>query len=111
MKIVKIIVRIIGGFAALLLIVGLLSLVFRPGEMPSVEKAQWSIQTYTRDNASSALIPSRIYLAAEIEYKNGNVVLNNYWWYDGKRWMHSKKPRELKGLVVEVKKRNVNDVR
>lgn len=92
MKLVKWIVRGIGLLAFLLILAGIVSFIFRPGEAPSVEKAPWGIQTYSVDGLKT---PSRYFLAESVEIIDGTPIMSNYWKFDGKYYQHIKDSKAL----------------
>ena len=86
-NVVKWIVRLIGILALLMLIAGVASFFIRPGEIPDVDKAPWSIQTYSNDEMR---VPSRIYYAQELIMDDNTPVIVNYWTYDGEKYHYHK---------------------
>lgn len=86
-------VRAIGVIAFLLLIAGVIGFFVQPTVEPSAEKAPWAIQTYSNDRFR---LPSRIYIAENIEYKeDGTPAIKGYWTYDGKNFYHKRGEKEF----------------
>jgi len=89
--------RIILCFIILFAFVGVVAyLINKSGELPSVEKAPWAIQTFSNDEHQ---IPCRVYYATEIEIIDGTPTVQEYWSYDGDRY---KRHKELKEFPQDV---------
>jgi len=82
------------------------SLFYKPGELPDNTRAEWAIQTFSNDDMR---IPSRIYLAEKIRYDDDNTpIITNYWTYDGEKYIYHTGDKEFTKLLygeIEVKKR------
>lgn len=50
---------------------------------PSIEDAPWVAQTFSSDGMR---IPSRLYYASEVAIIRGEMVIRDYWTFDGKRY-------------------------
>jgi len=87
MFIIKWIVRGIGVILVLMIVLGVISFLFRLGEAPSISKAPWAIQTYSNDEMR---IPSRYYYAESVDIIDGTPVITGYWTYDGKKYRHQR---------------------
>ncbi len=95
MKLIKWVVRGIGLLMLLMLIGGVLPFFYQPGSLPATSSANWAIQTYSTDGLH---IPSRIYYAEKVEFRDGVPVISGYWTFDGEKYH---KQRGEKALPVE----------
>lgn len=59
---------------------------------PSIEDALWAVQTYSQDGDH---IPSRVYYTSAIEIVGGKTVIQDYWIYDGSRYIKHSDEKEL----------------
>ena len=106
MRLIRWLVRGVGVIVLLMLVAGVISFIYKPGELPTSEKAEWAIQTFSNDELR---VPSRIYLAQDIRYDEDNTpIITNYWTYDGADYKYNKGdkpfPFDLYG-GIEVRKR------
>jgi len=76
---------------------GALALVLGNSTPPSLDKAQYAIQTYSDDELR---VPSRIYFTDEIIPEGNLPTVKDYWWFDGEKYKHTK---ELKVFTEPTK--------
>jgi hypothetical protein len=95
-KIVKWIVRIIGGFLILFILAGVISwgisFFNKPVATPPTDKAPWAIQTYSND---SMRIADRIYFAAEVGQDGDTPTITGYWSFNGKSYDYHRGVKEF----------------
>lgn len=61
-------------------------------EIPS--DAHYGVQCYYEDDSGNR-IPTRIYYAEDARLKDGHLLLENYWTFDGERYNKGKGIKEL----------------
>ena len=105
-KIVKWISRLILCLVILFVLAGVtVYLVNKSSEKPSIEKAPWSIQTYSNDTYR---VPSRIYYATDVDIVEGVPVISNFWSFNGEKYKHEKVdrefPKEIYGDIIILRR-------
>jgi len=67
---------------------------FKASQPPDIKKAPYALQAYYYDK-NGLKFPTRFYYAEEIEIKEGDAVLENYWTFDGERYNKHKGEKEI----------------
>lgn len=99
---VKWIVRVIGGFIILMLILGAVTFFSHPDQPPTVDEAQYAFQTYSQDEFKT---PSRIYFSNDVELvDNCPVIGPGYWDFTGKVYNYHKESKTLPENTKMVKR-------